>query len=245
MNVQTERTAVLDIYREVSHLARANHVRVSTGAEVRASPEEPALLRRRLLQFSDTEEEICAMESRSLGELGRFFEGNESTDELFVDTVRWEAAYPESAWEETHNISYVKMVGSEVFPFNRYHDPQLLANSDVACTSWHCDVKPPLSVFCQLYTGWKVWAIVKSGRLQRELCRRGQSKLLSDLLQFIHQYRADSNLKVCIQNPGETVYLPSLAAHFVLSNPGFTNMMTWQVLEDQQKEKTGEESCGW
>ena len=150
MDLEFERTAVLTTYQEVLQLPAENVLQAVRASRLRTYPAEPAILKRAVLQFSLEEEEACATNSQSLGQLARHFEGTESTDALFEETQRWEAVYPESAWDEPYSSSYVKPVGSEILPFERYHDPQLLANSDIACTSWHCDVRPPLSVFSQL-----------------------------------------------------------------------------------------------
>ena len=110
MDLAKEKAAVWEIYNEVLANPSANPIKLDDGLSILSNPEEPALIRRKLLKFADHRDELCAANSQSLEELGERFQGEEISDEVFTETRRWESTYPPSAWDLPHDLKYVDLI---------------------------------------------------------------------------------------------------------------------------------------
>ena len=232
--IEIEKAAVMGI-KEWCENQSSHGVRWGTVEEVLTRPKEPIVVKGALLKYTDEADESCARESNSWAELSRRFTADsEKFDEVFPHTTRWESVYPPIAWVAPASVEYVTTL-NPFLPSEQIHIPVMLANSDFAFTAWHADTDPPLTVLSQLYRGWTVWLIVPSGRLQRELCKDSKTKP-SELLNQLKSGTIPADVIVHLQKPDEVLYLPPLAAHAVISNPGFTTMLTWQLKEDEARE---------
>ena len=233
--IEIEKAAVMEMKEWCENQCGSHGVRSGTVAEVLTRPKEPIVVRGALLKYTVEADESCARDINSWAELSRrLTAGNEKVDEVFPHTTRWESVYLPIAWVEPENVEYLTAL-NPFLPFEQICDPVMLANSEFAFTPWHADTEPPLTVLSQLYRGWKVWPLVPSGGLQRELCKDSKTKA-SELLDHLKSGTIPADVKVYLQKPDEVLYLSPLAAHAVVSNPGFTKMLTWQLKEDEVRE---------
>lgn len=165
-----------------------------------------------------------------------FTSGDVFTDTTYPQTTRYEKTYPPRAWLDE---LYVKTVKKED-NLETFHDAVVLANDGPAWTAWHVDRKPPLSVYCQLYSGWKIFMILKPGEMQRLLFRPKWKWSPDSFKNYIEKSGGwVKGMRIHKLLPGETLFMPAGTAHAVLSDKGFTNMLTYQhkvsvELEEEQ-----------
>ena len=155
-------------------------------------------------------------------------------DEVFIHTFHWGAVYPYSAFVEPLSVNYCQVVQPQCFVPTLLTSPMLILNNDHAWTGFHVAKNPPLQTLSSLLVGRKAWIVVKAGDLQRDLCRRELSPLE---LALGLQQNLFHNLKVTPQEPHDTIYLPNNCAHAVLSNGGWTTLLTWQLQAASEKER--------
>ena len=138
-------------------------------------------------------------------------------------------------------MDYCQVVEPAAFNSDRLIAPMLLLNNDIAWTGFHVDSKPSLQTVSSLLVGRKWWFIVKAGDSQRSLCRQELTPLRLAVALRQNLY---PEMQKCVQEPGDTIYLPNNCAHAVLSNDGWTILLTWQLqpLSEKQK-KLQERAC--
>ena len=176
---------------------------------------------------------------------GQFRPANKTlkyADPTFPKTTRWESVYPPEAWVKVDGkyqnpSEYTVTNGEACFPALRIHDPQLLCNDGYAWTPFHYD-NPPLETYSQLLQGRKVWFVLARGRVMQNLLRAANQHSFVSWWTELKTNGLPAGMKVLLQMPGQTLHIPVGCWHGVLSDKGWTNMLTWQITSpDEDKNR--------